>query len=127
MRELFQIVALVGIISVFGGEFLIFFLKKYFLNPRSVFTFELSGMIERASIITAFVLGGLFFAAIPAMIIIRGAYVLNKEGLEKLSSLITKEEPALEYQKIKLKFEIIITVSVSPLLGILSGLLVKAL
>ncbi|MFH1709737.1 MAG: hypothetical protein ABH860_01535 [bacterium] len=115
------------LIASLGGEFLLFWLKKLLVDPRIFFKFDLSGVTERMAIVTAFTAGGWFLLFVPLIILARASFMFDQSKLKKYSDIINREEPALEFQKVKLKSDFIITLLASPAIGILFGMLAKTL
>lgn len=67
----------------------------------------------------------MFFA--PLVIIARWVFINTNSSFKKMMDIINREEPALEFQKIRAKSEIAAALLLSPILGIISGVLAKIL
>lgn len=112
------------LISVFGGTFLLYFLKKSLVDEKLAFSFDLSGMLERFFITLLFFGPTPLILLLPLIVGIKAFHILQ---LKKLSSLVRREEPSLSYQKVKIKSLLGIDLLLSPLLAILVGMVAKGL
>ena len=115
------------LVASLGGEFLVFWLKKLLVDPRVPLRLDLSGIIERMAIVAAFAAGGWFLLFVPLIIASRFTFILDQSKLKKYSDIMNREEPALSFQKIRLKSDLAITLLASPAIGIIFALLAKIL
>jgi hypothetical protein len=122
-----QLFFAVLLLASLGGEFLVFLLKKLLVDQRTSFTFDLSGIVERMALVTAIAAGGLFLIFIPVIILARAFFILEQKELIKYSGILNIKEPAIEFQKIKLKSDLVITLLSSPLIGAAFGVLARIL
>ena len=127
VQPIFLTFILILLLASFGGEFLVFYLKKLLVYSRARFSFDASGIIERMMLVTLIFVGGWSMLLIPVIMVARAAYVLDWSRLKRFSDIINKREPAVEFQKVKLKSDIILTLLASPALGLLFGILTKIL
>lgn len=127
MLSLSQTLIIAMLLASFGGELALFLLKKLLISQKSMFSFEISGMLERPALAVATMLGGPSLLLIPLIVIIRAFFLLWKANLFGLANIIKREEPAVEFQRIRLKSELSLSLISSPFLGILSGLLASIL
>jgi len=110
-----------------GGEIALHYLKKLLVSEKTAFSFDVTGFIERPAIACAILAGRHYYWAIPFIIILRAFFFAGKGTYEKIACIINREEPAIEFQKIRLKSEISVPLVCSPLIGILIGSLAKIL
>lgn len=127
MLSLSQTLIIAVILAAFGGETALFLLKKLLISPKSMFSFEVSGMIERPALAVVIILGGPSLLLIPFIVMIRAVFLLWKANLIGLANILKREEPAVEFQRIRLKSELSLSLISSPFLGIMSGLLASIL
>ena len=127
MFSLYLTIIIAVILASFGGEIIIFLLKKLLISPKSRFSFEISGMLERAVLIPVIISDGPFLLLAPVIIIIRAVVVLWNANLIGLANILKREEPAVEFQRIRLKSELSLSLLLSPFLGIIFGLLASIL
>jgi len=106
---------------------MIFLLKKILISPKFRFSVDISGIIERIILILLIDVGGTYLFLLPVVISIRALFVLEKGNFIKFADILKREEPAVEFQKIRLKSEISLSLVLSPFLGILLGILAKIL
>ncbi len=111
------------VIATFAGDPLIFYLRRTLVNPHVSFDIDISGMIERAALILVIVLGGNYVVLIPFIVLVRALSLMGEGNFKKFSNIIKREEPAIQFQKIRLKSELAVTLLASPTLGILSGII----
>jgi len=104
-----------------------FYLKRLLVSSTVKYSPDMSGMIERTAILLAVIAGGYWMLLIPAIVLIRAVFVLGEGSFRNISDIIKREEPAIEFQKIRLKSELGLSLLASPLLGILFGILAKIL
>lgn len=123
MLQIYEKVLIALIFAAFGGEIIIFYLKKIFVNPKSGFSFDPSGMIERSLILILIIAGGSFILVIPIIVALRAICILGKGSFKNISDILIRKEPALEFQKIRLKSELGLSLIASPAIGILFGIL----
>jgi hypothetical protein len=120
-----QIIVFLFLIAVIGGELLIYLIKRLLVSEKIGFSFDVSGMIERVLLIAAILGGGIFYYLIPVIILVR-AFILAGEGtFKKIACIINREEPALEFQKIRLKSELTVDLLSSPAIGVIFGIIAK--
>jgi hypothetical protein len=119
----YQKIILALFLASFGGEIIIYYLKRFLIDPKAKFTIEITGMIERTILVAVISAGSAFVLFVPVIILIRAAIVLGQLSFNKYHLILKREEPALEFQKIRLKSELGITLLSSPFIGILFGLL----
>ena len=112
------------LIAAFVGEYIIYILKRLVVSEKSRFSADVSGMVERVALAAAILGGGWYNALIPVIIIIRALYFVSG-SFGGIANIINREEPAVEFQKIRLKSELGISLLASPALGILFGILAK--
>ena len=122
MLTIYQKIIIAAIVAAFAGDPLIYYLKKSLVNPRVTFAFDLSGIIERTALIFAIVMGGYYIILIPFIVFVRAMALMQEGNLKKYSTIIKREEPAIQFQKVKLKSELAVTVLASSTLGILLGI-----
>ena len=115
------------LVASFGGEALTYLIKWLLLSEKPRYSFDLSGAIERPAILIAIMAGGYFYCVIPFIIAARAIFAAGNGTFRKIACLISREEPAIEFQKIRLKSELSLDLLSSPALGILFGLLAKIL
>ena len=104
---------------------MVFWLKKLLVDPRVPLRLDLSGIIERMAIVAAFAAGGWFLLFVPLIIASRFTFILDQSKLKKYSDIMNREEPALSFQKIRLKSDLAITLLASPAIGIIFALLAR--
>lgn len=127
MAFLYQKIFIAALIAAFCGDIVIFYLRKLLVNPNVNFAFDISGIVERAALIFVIVIGGYLVFLMPLIVLIR-AFFLTEEGLMiGFSEIIKREEPAVQFQKIRLKSELAVTLLASPALGILLGIVASFL
>lgn len=122
MLTIYQKVIIAALVAAFAGDPLIYYLKKWLVDPRARFAVDLSGIIERAAIITTIVLGGYFIILIPLIVLARALSLMEEGSLKKYSTIIKREEPAIQFQKVQLKSGLAVTLLASSTLGILLGI-----
>jgi hypothetical protein len=122
-QEIFALVLL----AAFGGEIIIFYLKKLLIGPNASFVIDISGIIERTALILVIIIGGFYVFLIPVIVMFRAFFLMGEGSFRKFSDIIKREEPAVQFQKIRLKSELAITLLASPTLGILFGIIAKFL
>lgn len=127
MLTIYQKILIAALIAAFGGEFIIFYLKKLLVGTNVSFAFDLSGIIERTALILLIFVGSYYIFFIPIIVIVRALFMIGKSQLRALSYIIKREEPAVQFQKIRIKSELAVTLLASPLLGIIFGILAKVL
>lgn len=111
------------IIAVYGGSFVLFYLKKTFVYPGIQFNYDRAGIMERLLVFTLFLMGNMWLSLIPLIILIKAIFLFS--GVK--NSLIRINEPAIQFQKIRLKSGISFDLLVSPLFSILMGMVIKGL
>ena len=112
------------LIAALVGEFIIYILKRLLVSEKSRFSFDVSGIVERVALPAVILAGGWYNALIPVIVIIRALYFASG-SFGGIANIINREEPAVEFQKIRLKSELSISLLASPALGILFGILAK--
>ena len=127
MLLFYQKFILAVVFAAIGGDFMIFLLKKILISPKFRFSVDISGIIERIILILLIDVGGTYLFLLPVVISIRALFVLEKGNFIKFADILKREEPAVEFQKIRLKSEISLSLVLSPFLGILLGILAKIL
>ncbi len=123
MPTFYQKISVAILISAFCGDILIFYLKKLLVDPNVRFAADVTGVIERAALILVIVLGGYFVLLIPFIVLLRALSLTEEGRLKGFSDIIKREEPAVQFQKIRLKSELAVTLLASPALGILLGII----
>lgn len=108
-----------------GGEFLIYLFRRSILEPRTAFRWEFSGLAERACIVALMIAGGWSLLLVPAVILARASYLVNGPAYNKLIRVLSGTSPAFEFQKVKVKSDLIFTIISSPVVGIFFGLIAK--
>jgi hypothetical protein len=124
---IYQKLAVFALLTSIGGEYLVYFFKKLLVDKRVGSRVEFSGMLERTILLLCIVYGGLMLWLIPLVILIRAIFVLTKANFVRFSGLLNRKEPSLEFQKIRLKSELLINLLLSPALGILFASIAKVL
>lgn len=124
---LYQKAIIALIFASFGGEIIIFYLKRLLVSSKVKFSFDISGMIERTAVMLVIIIGGFIVLLIPAIVLIRAVSIMGEGSFKNISDIIKREEPAVEFQKIRLKSELGLSLLASPSLGILFGILAKIL
>jgi len=84
-------------------------------------------IIERAALVFVIVLGGNYVALIPFIVLLRALSLMGEGNFKRVSNIIKREEPAIQFQKIRLKSELAVTLLASPALGILFGMIATLL
>lgn len=123
METFYQKIFITALIAAFGGEIIIFYLKKLLVNPNVNFAIDISGIVERAALVFVIVLGGYFVFLMPFIVLIRAFFLTGEGWMIGFSDIIKREEPAIQFQKIRLKSELAVTLLASPALGILFGII----
>jgi len=124
---IYQKILIAAIIAVFGGDIIIFYLKKLLVDPKAAFTIDLSGIIERLALITVISAGSFYLLLVPAIVLIRALFLMGEGRMKVFSAIINREEPAVQFQKVRIKSELAVTLLASPTLGILLGVIAKFL
>lgn len=113
-------------LGVVGGSFLLYFLKRIFVDARTTFSFDIDGILERAAIILLFLGPPLLLFIIPAVVIAKITYYFLSYGhFKRFAEIAKREGPPLAYQRIKLKSVLALDLIGSPLLAILIGIALK--
>lgn len=123
MLTVYHKIIITAIITAFAGDPLIFYLKRVLVNPHVIFAIDASGIIERTALILVIILGGNFVFLIPFIVLARALSLMGEGNFKKVSNIIKREEPAIQFQKIRLKSELAVTLLASPALGILFGII----
>jgi hypothetical protein len=118
----YQKILIAALLVSLGGEIIIYYLKKLLIDPNARFSFDLSGMMERIALLLVIAIGGYYFVLAPFIVLARAVFVLSEGRMKGFADIINREEPAVEFQKIRLKSDLAITLLASPALGILSGI-----
>lgn len=124
VERYFPYIIFIPLASV-GGEILLHLFRKYILEPRTAFKWDVSGLLERGFIVALMIPGGRALLLVPAVILLRCAYLVNGPAYEKLIRVLKERSPALEFQKVKLRGDLIFTLFSSPVIGIVFGLIAK--
>jgi hypothetical protein len=119
----YQKLFIAALLAAFCGDIIIFYLKKLLVNPNIRFAFDISGMIERVALILVIILGNYYVFFIPLIVLVRAVYLMGEGSFKGFSDIIKREEPAIQFQKIRLKSELAVTLLASPTLGILFGII----
>jgi hypothetical protein len=119
---IYQKIIIAALVAAFAGDPLIYYLKKLLVDPRARFAVDLSGILERTALIFAIVMGRYFIVLIPLVVLIRALSLMEEGSLKKYSTIIKREEPAIQFQKVQLKSELAVTLLASSTLGILLGI-----
>ena len=127
MLAIYQKILIAALIAVFGGDIIIFCLKKLLVDPKAAFTIDISGVIERAALIIVISAGSFYVFLIPAIVLIRALFLMGEGRMKVFSDIIKREEPAVQFQKIRLKSDLAVTLLASSTLGILLGIIAKFL
>jgi len=125
--QFYQKFILAIVFASIGGDFIIYLLKIMLISPKFRFLVDVSGIIERIVLILLIAVGGTYLVLLPVVIAIRALFVLEKGNFIRFADILKREEPAVEFQKIRLKSEISLSLVLSPFLGIILGLLAKIL
>jgi hypothetical protein len=123
VASFYQKIFIAALIAAFGGEVAIFYLKKLLVNPKVIFAADISGIVERAALVFVIVMGGYFIFLMPLIVLIRAFFLSGEGQMKGFSDIIKREEPAIQFQKIRLKSELAATLLASPALGILFGII----
>ncbi len=113
--------AIGALISAIGGLFFLYLIKKKVTETSAGLRPDLPGIAERALVTVFTVLGGPYLWLIVPVILIKGAVLVL--GLSGLTGLLSREEPSLAYQKVKLKENLGVDLILSPALAVLVGIL----
>jgi uncharacterized membrane protein (UPF0182 family) len=124
---IYQKILIAALIAVFGGDIVIFYLKKLLVDPKAVFTIDLSGIIERTVLILIIAAGSFYVFLIPVIVMIRALFLVGEGRMKVFSDIINREEPAVQFQKVRIKSDLAVTLLASPTLGILLGIIAKFL
>ena len=127
MLAIYQKILIAALIAVFGGDIIIFYLKKLLVDPKAAFTIDISGVIERAALIIVISAGSFYVFLIPAIVLIRALFLMGEGRMKVFSDIIKREEPAVQFQKVRIKSELAVTLLASSTLGILLGIIAKFL
>lgn len=127
MLHFYQKVALVVFLASFGGELALHWLKNLLVETNPKFSLEISGIIERSLIIIVMFISGPILFLLPLIILIRASYAIISSHLEKYSGIIDKNEPAMLFQRVKIKQEIIVSIVASPLTALLIGYALRSI
>ncbi len=122
-----QKIAVALLLASFGGEFIIYLLKKLLVSEKTRFSFDISGFVERIALTIVIMAGGIYYYLIPLIIILRASIIAGEGTFRKIACIISREEPAVEFQKIRSKSELAVSLISSPSLGIFIGILAKIL
>jgi len=118
----YQKIFVAALLVSFGGEIIIYYLKKLLVNPNARFSFNISGMIERIALLLVIAIGGYYIILVPFIILIRAIFALGDGNIKGFADIIYREEPAVQFQKIRLKSDLAVTLLASPALGIITGI-----
>jgi hypothetical protein len=124
---IYQKILIAAILAIFGGDIIIFYLKKLLVDPKVSFTIDISGIIERTALILVITAGGFYVFLAPVIVLVRAVFLAGEGRMRTFSDIIKREEPAVQFQKIRLKSELAVTLLASPTLGILFGIIAKFL
>ena len=127
MLAIYQKILIAALIAVFGGDIIIFYLKKLLVDPKAAFTIDISGIVERTALILIIAAGSFYVFLIPVIVMIRALFLVGEGRMKMFSDIIKREEPAVQFQKIRLKSDLAVTLLASPTLGILFGIAAKFL
>lgn len=127
MLPAYQKLIIALIFAALCGDLIIHWLKIFLVNPHSRFSFDISGIIERTALILLIAIGGIYMTLLPVVVAIRVVFLLDKGKFIRFADILKREEPAVEFQKVRLKSEISLSLVLSPFLGILLGILAKIL
>jgi len=124
---IYQKILIAALIAVFGGDIIIFYLKRLLVDPKEAFTIDLSGIIERLALIFIIAAGSFFLFLIPVIVMIRALFLMGEGRMRAFSNIINRNEPAVQFQKVRIKSELAVTLLASSTLGILLGIIAKFL
>ena len=127
MLAIYQKILIAALLAVFGGDIIIFYLKKLLVDPKAAFTIDISGIVERTALILIIAAGSFYVFLIPVIVMIRALFLVGEGRMKMFSDIIKREEPAVQFQKIRLKSDLAVTLLASPTLGILFGIAAKFL
>ena len=127
MLAIYQKILIAALLAVFGGDIIIFYLKKLLVDPKAAFIIDISGIIERIALILIITAGSFYVFLIPVIVMIRALFLVGEGRMKMFSDIIKREEPAVQFQKIRLKSDLAVTLLASPTLGILFGIAAKFL
>lgn len=113
------------LLAAAGGDVILYLFRRSLLEPRSAFRWEISGFLERGLIVGLMIAGGWPLMLVPAVILCRAAYLVNGPAYDKLLKVLKEGSPAFEFQKVKLKSDLVFMLFASPVIGILFGLIAK--
>ena len=103
-------------LATIGASLFIHWLKRFLGIKREIYVPDWDGLIERSLIFTTFELGSIYFLFIPLIILARVTFYIFSHGSYEL---IMRSEAGAEYQKVKMKSEMLIDLCLSPLLAII--------
>ena len=120
---LYEKILIAILLAVLCGEVAVFYLIRYFVNSSFGYFPDISGIIERVAIVVAVILGGNYQFYVPLVILIRVIFLARAKGEKGSFELIKRDEPAVQFQKIRLKSEFAVSALASPAIGIIFGLI----
>jgi hypothetical protein len=112
------------LVSAFGGLAFVYFIKKYLIETSMRLRHDVPGVAERMLITLFTFMGGPYLWLIPFVILIKGAVLMF--GLSGLADFLSREEPSLAYQRVRLKASLAVDLILSPAIAILVGILLKS-
>jgi hypothetical protein len=117
--------ALAALVSAVVGSMLLFAIKKNLVDPGAKYAVDYIGVIERAAITVVVPAGGLYLLIIPVVIFAKA--ILKIFGLFGSSSIFSREEPAIVYQKVRMKSNLAVELIASPLFAVIVGIILSQL
>jgi len=112
------------LISAFGGLFFAYYIKKKLTETSAGLHLDIPGIAERTLITLFTFIGGPYLWFIPLVILMKGAVLMF--GLSGLAGLLSREEPSLAYQRVKLKSSLAVDLILSPAIAVLIGILFRS-
>ncbi len=127
MLTFYEYAAIFLALAAVGGEFIVSWTKKLLLGPSSRHILDISGAVERMLLVMLIYAGGQYVLLVPFIIVIRWLMVISGMNAKKFADIIKRMEPAVEFQKIRLKSEMTINLLASPVMGVLFGIIARFL
>jgi len=111
------------IVSAVGGAGGIYYAKKQLADASEKFKLDVIGIFERLLVTGSVAVGGKLLLLVPVVIAIKIVFYLS--GLRKWSDILSRKEPAMAYQKVKLKADLALELIISPLFAVIVGLILR--
>ncbi len=104
------------VLATLGASVFIHWLKKFLGIRREFYVPDWDGILERGLIFLTFEMGSLYFLLTPLIVLVRVLFYLFTHGSFDIT---LHSEAGAEYQKVKMKTEMLIDLCLSPLLAII--------